>query len=164
MCLDYLYVATEPPSITYISDQTVSFEGRKVKLTCNAINDVDVDYPVQIKWYNSKGKQVQIVNKHVLIYNNTNNVTGEIQSVLFIDPVHHTDTGMYTCRAYNHPRCYNEDKVNLTVECELSVFVFVTKQLCWTRVHSISKEHIDVAMNLKPKSCNELLYFLNYNF
>ncbi|XP_065903803.1 basement membrane-specific heparan sulfate proteoglycan core protein-like [Dysidea avara] len=106
----------EPPSITYMSGKTVVFEGRKVKLTCNATNDVDADYPVQIKWYNSKGKQVQIVNKHVLIYSNTNSVTGEIQSVLLFDPVNHTDTGMYTCRAYNHPQCFNEDKVNLTVE------------------------------------------------
>ena len=115
----YFYVVSEPPSITYVSDKTVSFEGRKVKLTCNATNNVDAEYPIQIKWYNSKGKQVQIVNKHVLIHSNTNNVTGEIQSVLLFDPVNHTDTGMYTCRAYNHPQCYNEDKINLTVECEL---------------------------------------------
>ena len=133
MCLDCLYdVVTEPPSITYISDQTVSFEGRKVKLTCNATDDVDADYPVQIKWYNSKGKQVEIVNKQVLIYSNINNVTGEIQSVLLFDPVNHTDTGRYTCRAYNHPQCYNEDKVNLTVECELPFYIFVTKWLYWT--------------------------------
>jgi len=42
-----------------------------------------------------------------------------MQSVLLFDPVNHADTGMYTCRAYNHPQCYNEHKVNLTVECEL---------------------------------------------
>ena len=114
----HLSLVSEPPLITYISGKTVSFEGRKVKLTCNATNDVDADYPVQIIWYNFIGKQVQIVNKHVLIYSNTNSITGEIQSVLLFDPVNHTDTGMYTCRAYNHPQCYNEDKVNLTVECE----------------------------------------------
>ncbi|XP_065904619.1 basement membrane-specific heparan sulfate proteoglycan core protein-like isoform X2 [Dysidea avara] len=105
-----------PPKITYTSSATVSFEGRKVKLTCNATNDVDAVHPVQIKWYNSKGKQVQTVNKHILIYSNTNSITGEIQSVLLFDPVNRTDTGMYTCRAYNHPQCYNEDKVNLIIE------------------------------------------------
>jgi len=109
-----------PPTITYISNAAVSFEGKKIKLTCNATNDEDADYAVQIKWYNSNGKQVQIVNKHVLVYSNTNNVTGEIQSVLLFDPVNHTDTGMYTCRAYNHHQCYNEDKANLTVECEFN--------------------------------------------
>jgi len=110
-----------PPKITYTSSAILSFEGRKVKLTCNATNDVDAVHPVQIKWYNSKGKLVQIANKHVLIYSNINNVTGEIQSVLLFDPASHTDTGMYTCRAYNHPQCYNEDEVSLTVECEFSI-------------------------------------------
>ena len=156
MCLVYLYdVVTEPPSITYISDQTVSFEGRKVKLTCNATNDVDADYPVQIKWYNAKGKQVEVVNKHVQIHNNTNNVTGERQSVLLFDPVNHTDTGMYTCRAYNHPQCYNEDKVNLTVECELPIGVFCYKTIVLDMCVFYFKEHVDVAIDLKPKSCNK---------
>jgi len=83
------------------------------------MNDIDAVQPLRIKWNNSKGKQVRIANKNVLVYNNTNNVTGEIQSILLFDPVNHTDTGMYTCRAYNHPQCYNEEKVNLTVKCEL---------------------------------------------
>jgi len=92
------------------------------------MNDIDAVQPLRIKWYNSKSKQVQIANMNVIVYNNTNNVTGEIQSILLFDPVNHTDTGMYTCRAYNHPQCYNEEKVNLTVECELfSVYIKVYK-------------------------------------
>ena len=94
------------------------------------MNDIDAVQPLRIKWCNSKSKQVQIANKNVIVYNKTNNVTGEIQSILLFDPVNHTDTGMYTCRAYNHPQCYNEEKVNLTVECELfSVYIKVYKVL-----------------------------------
>ena len=130
------YFTVGPPKITHSSSATVSFEGRKVQLTCNATNDVDAVRPLQIKWYNSKGKQVQIANKNVLVYNNTNNVTGEMQSVLLFDPVNHTDTAMYTCRAYNHPQCYSEDKVNLTVECELftvyKVYHEAMSLLLWT--------------------------------
>ena len=115
----YNSIILGPPKITQTSSATVSFEGKKVQLTCSATNDVDAVHPLRIKWYNFEGKQVQVAFKNVLMYSNTNNFTHEMQSVLLFDPVNHTDTGMYTCRAYNHPQSYNEDKVNLTVECEL---------------------------------------------
>ena len=51
--------------------------------------------------------------------------------MLLFDPVNHTDTGMYKCKAYNHPQCYNEDKVNLTVECEFSIlYTVANSNLC----------------------------------
>ena len=103
------------------------------------MNDIDAVQPLRIKWCNSKSKQVQIANKNVIVYNKTNNVTGEIQSILLFDPVNHTDTGMYTCRAYNHPQCYNEQKVNLTVECELFSVYKVLHEAMSLQLHTKRK-------------------------
>jgi len=118
-CLQHTYlVFTGPPSIVNISSETVPLEGRKVILSCYADNNVDADYPVQIQWYTFKGEQIQAVNKRVLITTNSDNYTDETESMLMFDPVNRTDTGTYTCRAYNHPQCYSEGMVRLTVKCE----------------------------------------------
>jgi len=51
-------------------------------------------------------------------FTDTDNYTDDIQSKLLFDPVNYTDAGLYTCRAYNHPQCYTEEVVELTVECK----------------------------------------------
>ena len=84
---------------------------------CNATNDEDAVNPVTIVWYNSKGEKLESKDGHILIYNTTNPVTGQVQSVLLFDPVNHTDSGEYTCHAFNAKDCYAEDKIELTVKC-----------------------------------------------
>jgi len=90
-------------------------------LICNATNDVDAINPLSIDWYNFKRIKLEADDRHVLVYNTTDTVTGQVQSMLLFDPVNHTDSGEYTCRALNDDDCYTEDKTNLTVECECSV-------------------------------------------
>jgi len=115
-CIHCLYIG--PPIISFITKKIVAFEGNKVILICNATNDVDAITSLRINWYNTKGAQVKSENKHKLIYSTTDSVTGQIQSVLLFDPVNHTDSGEYICRAFNDDDCYTEDKTNLTVECK----------------------------------------------
>jgi len=110
-----------PPVINFITKETVVFEGHKVTLICNATNDVDAVASLRIKWYNVKGAMVKSKNKHRLVYDRTDPVTGQVQSVLLFDPVNHTDSGEYTCHAFNDYDCYTEDKTNLTVECKTIV-------------------------------------------
>ena len=107
-----------PPVINFITSKSVAFEGNKATLICNATNDVDATTSVSIDWYNSEGAKVESESKHRLVYNVTNPVSGQVQSVLLFDPVNHTDSGEYTCHAFNDNDCYTEDKTNLTVECE----------------------------------------------
>ena len=73
---------------------------------------------MRIDWYNSEGAKVESEDKHILVYNVTDPVTGQIQLVLLFDPVNHTDSGEYTCHAINDNDCYTEAKSNLTVECK----------------------------------------------
>ena len=105
------------PSITYYSSRIVTFEGDKVNLLCNATNDGDAIDPVQISWYNGT-KLLKSDGKNVTVYSKYNSVTDQIQSILVLDSVNNTDDGEYICRAFNHPFCYTEEKINLTVECK----------------------------------------------
>ena len=106
-----------PPYIYHYGTEIVALEGDKVHLICNATNKEDLTDPLQISWYNgtellnSNGKSVIIYNKH--------NSTGEIYSVLLLDPVICTHGGQYICRAFTYPHCYAENRINLTVECKL---------------------------------------------
>ena len=93
---------------------------------CNATNDEDAVNPVTIVWYNSKGEKLESKDGHILIYNTTDPVTGQVQSVLLFDPVNHTDSGEYTCHAFNDVDCYTDKKINLTVKC-MSVIVLCDK-------------------------------------
>ena len=88
-------------------------------MICNATNDVDAINPLSIDWYNSDGVKLVADERHVLVYSTTDPVTGQVQSVLLFDPVNHTDSGEYTCHAFNDNDCYTEDKTNLIVECEI---------------------------------------------
>ena len=88
---------------------------------CNATNDEDAVNPVTIVWYNSKGEKLESNNKHILVYNTADPVTGQVQSMLLFDPVNHTDSGEYTCHAFNDIDCYTEDRTNLTVECKINM-------------------------------------------
>lgn len=87
-----------------------------MSLLCNASNDADAIERLQIVWYNSEGIIVKPSGRH-LLYNTTDRVTGQVQSVLLFDPVNYTDSGEYTCRASNHNNSYSETKTNLTIEC-----------------------------------------------
>ena len=107
-----------PPAINSITNNTITFKGNKVYLICNATNDVDAINPLRIHWYKAKGVSLEADNRHIVIHNSTALVTGQVQSVLLFDPVNHTDSGIYTCRAFNDEDCYTEEKINLTVECE----------------------------------------------
>ena len=105
---------TGPPTSTIIKSVT-SFEGEKVNLICNATNDIDAPYPVQVNWY--KGIQLLKPDKgHVMVYSKLN-TSNEVVSVLLFDPVNHTDDGEYTCRSFNDPLSFTEVTTNLTVEC-----------------------------------------------
>ena len=107
-----------------ISNSTVSLEGDKVHLLCNAINDIHANYSLQINWY--KGNIPEW--KRILLYNETAYVkdSRQLKSTLTLDPVNSTDDGVYTCRAFNHPDLYSESKTNLTVECELTNNYIIT--------------------------------------
>ena len=114
MCTMYVYIG--PPSITYISNQTVSAEGNKVSLVCFAINDVDAIHSLQINWH--KGNKPVLSNRnHILLYNKADNVSRQLSSTLLFDPVSRTDDGEYTCQAFNHNDSFSEAKTNLSVQC-----------------------------------------------
>ena len=106
-----------PPVIDYVNEEIVSLEGRKVLLTCAVTNDADAVGALTIVWYNSVGDEVKPERGHILVYNRTISNTGQVESVLLFDPVHHTDHGDYTCRASNNPHTFVESKTSLTVEC-----------------------------------------------
>ena len=106
------------PYITYYSAEMVTFEGNRADLVCNATNDLDANIPVQISWYNGT-ELIKPDGKHVMVNNEQNNVTGQVHSVLSLNPVNYTDDGEYVCRAFNHPLSFTENRITLTVECEL---------------------------------------------
>ena len=85
---------------------------------CNATNDADAIHALQIKWYDSHGKEIQEDKTHI-IHNINDLTTGQLQSVLFFDPVDRTDRQVYTCKAFNHPESYVEAKSQLSVECKI---------------------------------------------
>ena len=110
-------ITVGPPTIEFISQSGISYDGNKVVLSCNASNDVDAVLPLRISWYNSEGAVVKSSERH-LLYSTTDEVTGQVQSVLLFDPVSYTDSGEYTCRVSNHNESYAESKTNVTVECK----------------------------------------------
>ena len=82
---------------------------------CNATNDIDAPYPVQVDWY--KGSQLLKPDKgRVMVYSKVN-TSDKVVSVLLFDPVNHTDDGEYTCRSFNDPLSFTEVTTTLTVEC-----------------------------------------------
>ena len=105
------------PYITYYSVEMVTSEGSRVDLVCNASNDVDANIPVQISWYNDT-ELIKPDGKHVMVNNEQNNITGQVHSVLSLNPVNYTNDGEYVCRAFNHPLSFTESRVTLTVECK----------------------------------------------
>jgi len=91
----------------------VVVEGRKAHLICNLTNDVDAPSS-KVEWYKDGDVPVKEVKSHVLIYYHSDMT----QSVLLFDPVNHTDSGEYTCRAYSDPTFYTQSSTLLTVECK----------------------------------------------
>lgn len=96
-----------------LHNETIAIEGRKVRLTCNITNDADAVNP-KVNWYKNN-KLVKEVENHVTIYENAQ-ATDMLQSVLQFDPVHHTDSGEYICRAYSDPGFYTEASTLLIVK------------------------------------------------
>ena len=96
------------------------FDGSKITLTCDAINDVNAIEPLTVVWYNPNGVQLKSDGSKIVVYNETDKVADQLKLFLLLDPVSRTDDGEYTCHAFSHDDCYTKSKVNLTVECELS--------------------------------------------
>jgi len=99
------------PNIS-IHNQTMAVEGRKARLICNITNDDDAPDP-KVEWYKDGDVLVKEVKNRVFISNNSDMT----QSVLLLDPVSHTDSGEYRCRAYSGPTFYTQSSTILTVEC-----------------------------------------------
>ena len=93
---------------------------------CNATNDIDAPYPVQVNWYKGNqplrpdGRRVQIHPK----LNTTNN------SLLLFDLVRRIDDGDYTCRVSNHYLSHTDLNTNLIVECELQCVLVIVIIQC----------------------------------
>ena len=88
---------------------------------CNATNDAEAINPLSINWYDPKGIKLVEDDRNIMLINTTNPVTGQVQSVLSFISVNYTDSGVYTCRAFNDDDCFTEDKTILTVECEIAL-------------------------------------------
>ena len=110
-----------PPNIAHIDHNKSPQEGNKINLSCIATNDNESDQALKIQWYNSGGVQVVSKESRISIYNTTNKETGQVKSVLLFDPVNRTDSGVYMCKAFNHPKSYIKANANLTVKCKLLV-------------------------------------------
>ena len=91
-------------------------EGDKVNLICSAINDFDAVHPLQINWYKGN-KLVTPTKRHVVLYEEADNVSRQQNLTIVFDSVNHTDNGEYTCRAFNHNNSFSELKTNLTIQC-----------------------------------------------
>ena len=102
--------------ISHITGNTVTFEGGSIVLICNVTNDVDSS--LEITWQHNNKSIAD--HDHMMISNTTDGATGQVQSMLYIDPVNRTDKGEYKCSALNHLKCVAEATTNLTVECKLS--------------------------------------------
>ena len=122
-CASLLFIG--PPVINFINSSIITFEGRKVILICNVTNDVDATNPLTVDWYSSEGTKFKSNGSHVIVHSTTDPVNGQIQSVLLFNPVNHTDSGEYTCHAYNDIDCYAKDKTNLTVECKVILLLSI---------------------------------------
>jgi len=98
----------------------IVFEGDKVTLACDAINDVDAINPLSVVWYKPNGALLKSDDSKIVVYNLIDKLTDQLKLFLLLDPVARTDDGEYTCHAFNNKECYTESKVNLTVECKHS--------------------------------------------
>ena len=114
-CTTCLYVIGTPTGT--ITKDTISSEGDKVNLMCNAINDDDAPYPVQVNWYKDN-QPLRPDGRRVHVYPQLN-TDHQMKSVLLFNSVRRTDNGVYTCRASNHQSSYVNLSTNLIVECEL---------------------------------------------
>ena len=95
-------------------------EREEVKLSCIATNDEDAEDPLRIHWINPSGVTIESNGTNVFIYNEHNNVLGQLQSVLSFYSVNYSDDGEYTCQAFNHIKSRTELKTNVTVQCKSS--------------------------------------------
>ena len=104
-----------PPTVHCINNHTVSVEGDRASIICTAINDVDAGHSLRIKWY--KGDQLLTPNgKRITVHNKSDKTSGELNSTLILDPVNHSDHGVYSIRAFNDHDSYSESRINLTVQ------------------------------------------------
>ena len=118
---DVTCVMLGAPIIKFISNNTVSLEGDNSNLFCCAINDADAIHPLQVNWY--KGNQLVVSDsKHIILHNEADNSSRQLNSTLLFDPINRTDDGEYTCHAFNHNESFFETKTYLTVECTLVTY------------------------------------------
>ena len=59
--------------------------------------------------------------RHIILYNETDKATRQLNSTLLLDPVNRTDDGVYTCRAFNRNDSFSESKTSLSVQCMLVI-------------------------------------------
>ena len=113
--------------ISHITSNTVTFEGGSIVLICNVTNDVDSS--LEITWQHNNRSIAD--HDRMTISNTTDGATGQVQSMLYIDPVNRTDKGEYKCSALNHLKCVAEATTNLTVECKLfSLYPYSILTMC----------------------------------
>ena len=112
-------------------------------MLCNASNDADAIHALQIKWYDSHGKQVQEDKTHI-IHNINDTTTGQLQSVFHFDPVNRNDNQVYTCKAFNHPESCVEATSQLSVDCKTCPVLYYSTVFC------IIVSYIDI--EITPKS------------
>ena len=74
-----------------------------------------------VKWYSSSGTQILPDNSRISVYDMRLMETGQVKSVIQFEPVNHTDSGVYTCKAFNHLESYTKANAMLTVKCELRI-------------------------------------------
>ena len=71
---------------------------------------------MQVQWYDSSDIQVISNESRIIVHTTTNRENGQVELVLLFDPVNRTDDGVYTCKAFNDPKCYAKANASLTVE------------------------------------------------
>ena len=114
-----------PPSITFISNHTMSIEGHKVHLICTAVNDASAPtHSLQVNWY-FKNQLVMPNGTRITIHNETDTSSRQLKSTLLLDPVHPSDHGEYTCRASNHHNSYSESRTKLTIKCMVYLYASI---------------------------------------
>ena len=140
-----IYNILGPPSISYYSSDIVALEGDKVTFMCNATNDEHSAGPIQISWYTGT-HPFKPDGKRILIHNKYDNDTNQLCSVLLLDPVSHTDSGEYVCRAFTSLFCYTENRINLTVECKLIMHcILCVIYICMYTLFTVLRSSCNIA-------------------
>ena len=113
-----------------LTGDVTAAEGSSVNFVCDVTNDPEAvgTHNVTILWFGVDYSRINNGDRYSTESSSRDDYMESFISTLTIDPVLRPDLGTYKCQAFNNIKLTDNENIDLTVECELTLVIFIYYQ------------------------------------